>query len=235
MTGQRPAYPPDAVHRAGEVLAAEAARFASFGWMRGTSGNLSVVLSRDPLQLAVTGSGLDKGTLTAADVVVVDAAGEPVDLAALPSAGAAPPSALAALPSAGAAPPSALAALPSAEAALHARVARLTSAGAVVHVHTVAAVVAGRRWPTGIELSGLEMLKGIGVAAAGAHVRLPVIGNSQEMPELGDRLERAWNPRVPAVVVADHGLYAWGSNPLEARHHTEIVEWLLECAIALAR
>ncbi len=221
MTGQRPAYPPDAVHRAGEVLAAEAARFASFGWMRGTSGNLSVVLSRDPLQLAVTGSGLDKGTLTAADVVVVDAAGEPVDLAALPSAGAAPPSALAALPSA--------------EAALHARVARLTSAGAVVHVHTVAAVVAGRRWPTGIELSGLEMLKGIGVAAAGAHVRLPVIGNSQEMPELGDRLERAWNPRVPAVVVADHGLYAWGSNPLEARHHTEIVEWLLECAIALAR
>ncbi len=221
MTGQRPAYPPDAVHRAGEVLAAEAARFASFGWMRGTSGNLSVVLSRDPLRLAVTGSGLDKGTLTAADVVVVDAAGEPVDLAALPSAGAAPPSALAALPSA--------------EAALHARVARLTSAGAVVHVHTVAAVVAGRRWPTGIELSGLEMLKGIGVAAAGAHVRLPVIGNSQEMPELGDRLERAWNPRVPAVVVADHGLYAWGSNPLEARHHTEIVEWLLECAIALAR
>jgi len=221
VTGQRPAYPPDAVHRAGEVLAAEAARFASFGWMRGTSGNLSVVLSRDPLRLAVTGSGLDKGTLTAADVVVVDAAGEPVDLAALPSAGAAPPSALAALPSA--------------EAALHARVARLTSAGAVVHVHTVAAVVAGRRWPTGIELSGLEMLKGIGVAAAGAHVRLPVIGNSQEMPELGDRLERAWNPRVPAVVVADHGLYAWGSNPLEARHHTEIVEWLLECAIALAR
>jgi methylthioribulose-1-phosphate dehydratase len=34
----------------GALLAAEAARFASFGWMRGTSGNLSRVLSREPLR-----------------------------------------------------------------------------------------------------------------------------------------------------------------------------------------
>src|SRR3954468_14767078 len=52
---------------AGRALAAEAARFAAMGWMRGTSGNLSVVLDRDPLRLAVTVSGLDKGELTSAD------------------------------------------------------------------------------------------------------------------------------------------------------------------------
>jgi hypothetical protein len=34
------------------------------------------------------------------------------------------------------------------------------------------------------------------------------------MAELGRRLERAWNPRVPGV--------------LNGRHHTEILEWLLE-------
>lgn len=63
------------LHRAGSVLAAEAARYASFGWMRGTSGNLSVVVSRDPLRLAVTASGHDKGELTASDVVLVDGQG----------------------------------------------------------------------------------------------------------------------------------------------------------------
>lgn len=190
----------------GERLAAEAARFASFGWMRGTSGNVSAVVSREPLRLAVTGSGLDKGSLTAADVVVVDEAGQPV--------------------------PAGATARPSAEAALHARVVRLTGAGAVVHVHTIAAVAAGRHWPDGIELTGLEMLKGIGVAASGEKVTLPVIGNSQDMGELGGRLERFRDPRVPAAVVADHGLYAWGGDLLQARHHTEVVQWLLEFMIA---
>ena len=208
---------PGSVREAGELLAAEAARFASFGWMRGTSGNLSVVLSRDPLRLAVTGSGLDKGALTTADVVVVDGAGRPQP--------AAPPDAPAG--------PGERTARPSAEAALHARVAALTGAGAVVHTHTVAAVAAGRRWPDGVELSGLEMLKGIGVAASGETVTVPVIGNSQDMAELGDRLERSRNPRVPAVVIADHGLYAWGADLLQARHHTEIVEWLLDFMITM--
>lgn len=202
---------PERLAEIGAALAAEAARFASLGWMRGTSGNLSMVVSYDPLWLAVTASGLDKGALTPADIVVVDAAGQPVNAAA----GAAAPA-------------------PSAESGMHARVAGVTGAGAVVHVHTVAAVVAGRRWPQGVELSDLEMLKGIGVAAAGERVRLPVIGNSQDMAELGDRFETARQPRVPAVVVADHGLYAWGADLLQARHHTEIVQWLLEATIALA-
>jgi methylthioribulose-1-phosphate dehydratase len=199
----------DLVDEAGRTLAREAARFASFGWMRGTSGNLSVVLTREPLRLAVTASGLDKGSLTASDVVVVDAEGRAVaGTAAAPSR-------------------------PSAEAALHARVARVTGANAVVHVHTVASVVAGRRWPAGLEVADLEMLKGIGLPASGEKVTLPRIGNSQDMAELGDRLEAAWDPRVPAVIVADHGLYAWGADPLQARHHTEVVQWLIEVAIAL--
>lgn len=190
------------------VLAAEAARFAGLGWMRGTSGNLSVVLSREPMRLAVTGSGLDKGELTAADVVVVDGQGA---LAA--DAGGT---------------------RPSAEAALHARVAALTGAGAVVHVHTVASVAAGRRWPSGIELTDLEMLKGIGRPPEGHKVLLPVIANSQDMTVLGDRLEAARDPAVPAVVVAGHGLYVWGADPLQARHHTEVVEWLCELSLACA-
>ncbi|MEU6593004.1 methylthioribulose 1-phosphate dehydratase [Streptomyces sp. NPDC046881] len=187
------------LEEAGAVLAAESARFASFGWMRGTSGNLSVVLSRDPLRLAVTASGHDKGELTPSDVVLVDGRGAAVR-----------------------------GGRPSAEAALHARVAALTGAGAVVHVHTVASVAMGRRDPGGIVFRDLEMLKGVGQPAHDVDVVLPVIANSQDMTELGDRLEAARNPRMPAVVVAGHGLYAWGADPRQARHHTEVVEWLLE-------
>ncbi|MFC5720666.1 methylthioribulose 1-phosphate dehydratase [Streptomyces gamaensis] len=189
---------------AGAPLAAEAARFASFGWMRGTSGNLSVVTDRDPLRLAVTASGLDKSELTPADVVFVDGDGAPVD-----------------------------GGNPSAEAALHARVVRLTGAGAVVHVHTVASVAMARRHPQGIVLRDLEMLKGLGLPDHEQEVLLPVIANSQDMGVLGDRLEAAREPRVPAVVVAGHGLYVWGRDPRRARHHTEVVEWLLELELTV--
>ncbi|MDQ0953756.1 methylthioribulose-1-phosphate dehydratase [Streptomyces phaeochromogenes] len=187
------------LEEAGAVLAAESARFASFGWMRGTSGNLSVVVSRDPLLLAVTASGHDKGELAPSDVVLVDGRGAAVN-----------------------------GGKPSAEAELHARVAALTGAGAVVHVHTVASVAMGRRVPGGILFKDLEMLKGIGQPAHDVEVTLPVITNSQDMKVLGDRLEAARNPQMPAVVVAGHGLYVWGETPRQARHHTEIVEWLLE-------
>ena len=67
------------VRAVGDSLAREAARFAGMGWMRGTSGNLSVVIGTDPLRLVVTGSGKDKGELTSADVVVVDAEGRGVE------------------------------------------------------------------------------------------------------------------------------------------------------------
>lgn len=203
--------PEDPVRAAGQGLAAEAARFAALGWMRGTSGNLSVVLCQVPLRLAVTSSGLDKGELSAADVVVVNGAGRAVGLGEQDGARR-----------------------PSAEAALHARIAALTGAGAVVHVHTVASVAAGRRWPGGVELENLEMLKGIEMPAEGTRAIVPVIANSQDMQELGGRFEQARQPGVPAVVVAGHGLYAWGADLLAARHHTEVIEWLLEYTLATA-
>lgn len=201
-----------ALRTGGALLAVEAARFASLGWMRGTSGNLSVVLSREPLRLAVTASGLDKGELGETDVVAVDADGNPVP--ATTASGRAGQ------------------ARPSAEAAVHARIAAVTGAGAAVHVHTVAAVAAGHCWPSGVRLKGSEMLKGIGVPADDLAVCVPVVPNSQDMGLLGDRIEESRDPRVPAVIVADHGLYAWGKDTLQARHHTEVIEWLLELALA---
>jgi methylthioribulose-1-phosphate dehydratase len=194
---------------AGTALAAEAARFAALGWMRGTSGNLSVTLEREPLLLAVTGSGLDKGELTPEDFVIVDHDGERVE--GRGGSGL----------------------RPSAEAGLHARIARVTGAGAVVHVHALAAVVAAHHWPDGVELRDLEMLKGLGHSAHDETVVIPVVQNSQDMVELGDAFEQRYLPatstvaEVPVVLVASHGMYAWGATLEQARWHAELIEWLL--------
>ncbi|MEV8630312.1 methylthioribulose 1-phosphate dehydratase [Streptosporangium sp. NPDC051023] len=196
------------VFEAGARLAVESARFSGFGWMRGTSGNISEVVGRDPLRLVVTASGLDKGELTAADVAVVGPAGEAVHVEGVEPR------------------------RPSAEAGLHARVAALTGADAIVHVHTLNSVVAGHHWPGGVPLRDVEMLKGIGRLAHDDEVVVPVIANSQDMAELGDRFEEAYAPRTPAVIVAGHGLYTWGRDLGHARHVTECVEWLLAYAVA---
>jgi methylthioribulose-1-phosphate dehydratase len=195
-----------ALEAAGRALAAESARFAAMGWMRGTSGNLSVVLGRDPLRLAVTVSGLDKGELTSADVVVVDERGVAVPDQPRPDL------------------------VPSAEAALHARLAAVTGAEAVVHVHAMAAVLAGHWYPDGVPLRDLEMLKGIGRSAHDETVVIPVVPNSQDMAEIAGAFEPQWDGKTPAFVVARHGMYAWGRDLAQARHHTEILEFLLTFA-----
>jgi methylthioribulose-1-phosphate dehydratase len=219
---------------AGEALAAESARFAGFGWMPGTAGNLSVTLARDPLRLAVTASGLDKGELTARDIVLVDAFGEWVPDAADSGSGAGRPAGALTAPTA----ELGLATRPSAEAGLHARIAAVTGAGAVIHVHALAAVRAGHAWPEGVELRDLEMLKGIGHSAHDERVVIPVVQNHQDMRVLGDDFERVYRPatrsvaEVPALIVASHGIYAWGADLRQARWHLELTEALLQIALA---
>lgn len=202
----------DRVREAGAALAAEASRFSGYGWMRGTSGNLSLVLDRDPLVLAVTASGLDKSELTDRDVVLIGADGEALDH------GDTRP--------------------PSAEAGLHAHIAARTGAGAVFHVHAFDAVVAGHRWPGGVEIRDMEMLKGIGHRAHDETVTIPVIANDQDMTVEAARFDEVYRPataavpEVPALIVASHGMYAWGADVAAARRHLEISEWLLRFTVA---
>ncbi|WP_261565359.1 methylthioribulose 1-phosphate dehydratase [Frankia gtarii] len=210
----------------GAELAEEAARYARLGWMRATSGNLSVVVGTDPVRILVTASGLDKGALTAADVVELDGAGVPtgrVPTGRVPI-GEAPGADGSRV--AGVAPRR-----PSAEAVLHARLIGLTGAGAVVHLHTVASVLAADRFPAGLTLRDHEMLKALGHAADGDPVRLPVVANSQNMAVLAGRVNAAWEPATPAVLVARHGMYVWAADLIGARHRAEAVEWLCEWAV----
>src|SRR5438034_10955750 len=53
---------------AGDLVAISGSFYAR-GWALGTSGNFSAVLSREPLRLAITPSGADKGELAAEQIV----------------------------------------------------------------------------------------------------------------------------------------------------------------------
>ena len=175
------------------------------GWVLGTSGNFSIVTGRDPLQLTITSSGMDKGGLTAEQFIQVDADGGVVGGAGRPSA----------------------------ETQLHLVIVRLRGAGVVLHTHSVWSTIlsdecAGRG---GLSIEGYEMLKGLSGVDSHEHREwLPVIENSQDYQALaqavGEALERHHDAH--GILLRRHGLYTWGRDLAEAKRHVEIIEFLLE-------
>jgi methylthioribulose-1-phosphate dehydratase len=179
--------------------------FHSRGWVLGTSGNFSALISHTPMLLAITVTGVDKGSLSPADVVVVD--GQRTIVA---GTGA-----------------------PSAELLLHFAILDATGAGAVLHTHSPWATVLSERAGAygSVEFAGYEMLKGL--AGVDTHLHretLPVIENSQDMDALSARVKEALarQPSAHGILVRRHGLYAWGADLAAAKHTIESLEFLLE-------
>ena len=174
------------------------------GWVLGTSGNFSAVIRRDPLRLAITTSGVDKGTLSAEQIVEIDDRGQVVA-----GSGRA-----------------------SAEAALHLTIARARGAGAVLHTHSIwSTILSDGATQDGVAIEGYEMLKGLAGVHSHAHREwLPIINNSQDMPELATTICTVLteHPNAHGFLLHKHGLYSWGNNLREARRHIEILEFLLE-------
>lgn len=182
--------------------------FHQRGWSVGTSSNYSIVLSHEPLQLLLTVSGKDKGSLTPDDFLVVDAAGA----ALFPHQRR-----------------------PSAETLLHCLLARQRGAGCILHTHSIWGTLLGERhFSAGyVEISGYEMLKGLEGVTTHQHVeRIAIVPNSQDIHgmslELAARLEQADPALSHAFLIHRHGLYTWGPDHFAARRHIEILEFLFE-------
>jgi methylthioribulose-1-phosphate dehydratase len=187
-------------------LAAVAKSFHARGWMLGTSGNLSAVGQREPLRLAMSPSGIDKGELTAEQVLTID---EDVRVV------------------------SDHAAKPSDESLLHIRIAKQRGAGAVLHTHSVWNTMLSDLYASdgGINIEGYEMLKGLQGVKTHEHSEwLPIIDNSQDMHALADTIATTLEKHQDAhgFLLKRHGLYSWGDNLAQARRHVEILEFLLE-------
>jgi methylthioribulose-1-phosphate dehydratase len=51
------------------------------------------------------------------------------------------------------------------------------------------------------------------------------------MRVLGDAFETSFRSDTPALIVARHGVYVWGTTLRQARHRLECLEWLLRFTI----
>jgi methylthioribulose-1-phosphate dehydratase len=183
--------------------------FYTRGWVLGTSGNFSAVVSERPLKLAITASSVSKGAIGPADVLTVDTAGAAVGGAKKRGV------------------------RPSAETLLHVAVVRTLGVGAVLHTHSVWSTALSELHATegGLRLTGFEMLKGLEGVQTHQHVEwLPIFDNDQDMRRLAGEVEamlRA-SPEVHGFLLRGHGLYTWGDDLAQARRHIEIFEFLLE-------
>ena len=189
-----------------EGLATVAGAFHARGWLLGTSGNLSAVVQREPLQIAMSPSGVDKGELRAEQLLTIDQ-----DARLLRQHGG----------------------KPSDESLLHIRIVKERGAGAVLHTHSIWNTILSDVYAAegGVKLEGYEMLKGLHGVGTHEHAEwLPIIENSQDMPALAETIGETLNKHNAAhgFLLRRHGLYSWGENLAQAKRHIEILEFLLE-------
>jgi methylthioribulose-1-phosphate dehydratase len=152
------------------------------------------------LQFWITSSGRQKGELTKADMLLVGDGGWLLEGKGKPSA----------------------------ETALHQVLYRKFDIGAVFHVHTIKSAWVSAHCGDAMILRGLEMIKGFDRWEPDAEAVVPVVENHHDIPRLAQAVEAAARSDIPAVLVRNHGIYAWGSTCAEARRHVEITEYLCE-------
>jgi methylthioribulose-1-phosphate dehydratase len=174
------------------------------GWALGTSGNFSAVVNRDPLRLAITTTGVDKGILSVGEIVEIDEHGEVVAGSGRPSA----------------------------EASLHLAIARARGAGAVLHTHSIwSTILSDAAQEDHLSFEGYEMLKGLGGVGTHEHREwLPILDNTQDWAAAVPQVEAMLteHPSAHGFLIRGHGLYTWGRDLAGARRHVEILEFLFE-------
>jgi len=187
-----------------EALCAAARECAARRWVPATAGNFSFREATG--RIFITRSGLDKGAITPADLLEIDAgcrvlAGE---------------------------------GKPSAETALHGVLyRRFSEAGAIFHVHTIWNTLLSDRFAASgaVPLENYELLKALSGVETHEHRELvPILENSQDYSGLARELEAALKnySGVHGVLLRRHGLYTWGESVAGARRHLEALEFLFE-------
>jgi methylthioribulose-1-phosphate dehydratase len=201
----------DGVETAVEAVIAAGRYAAERHWVPATSGNFSVRI--DDKRIAITRSGVDKGSLTPADILIQN-----IDRPLLPGS-------------------SAEAALHVRQYADD------PATGAIFHIHGLYSTVLGRARAIhgAVHLTGWELQKALsGVASHETTVEVPVFENDHDIDALSKRVaSRLSDPvlpghvRAPGYLLAGHGLYAWGKTIKDALRHLEALEVLFSQVIML--
>jgi methylthioribulose-1-phosphate dehydratase len=167
-----------------------------------TSGNFSARL--DAHTIAITVSGVHKGSLVPDDIMTVNMDGGINGNKK-----------------------------PSAETALHLQLYRLyPDVQCVLHPHSRCATLTRNIQLDRITLEGYELLKAFeGISTHESKIIVPIFENDQDIPRLaqvtGNHLEE--NPDTRAYIIRGHGFYTWGGSISTTLRHCEALEFLLQC------
>lgn len=182
-------------------------------WVPATSGNFSVRIDQN--RAAITRSGVDKGALVPADILIqtLDAPLDPRSSAEAP--------------------------LHIALYRCHPEI------GAIFHAHSPAASVISRvaLEDGAVRLEGWELQKALkGIRTHEAVVEVPVFANDQDTAALSLRVDERFGSApadgavlAPGYLLAGHGVYGWGVDAAEAWRHLEALETLFEQELSYRR
>ncbi|WP_223700576.1 methylthioribulose 1-phosphate dehydratase [Sutcliffiella deserti] len=178
-------------------------------WFFGTSGNLSIKVSRDPLTFFVTASGKDKRKRTLEDFLLVDHEARAVEKES--------------------------GLKPSAETLLHLEIYSKTNAGCSLHVHTIDNNVISELYSSQKEIvfSGHEIIKAFGIWEENAVVKIPIIKNHADIPTLASEFSKHVHGDSGAVLIQNHGITVWGKTAFDAKKFLEAWEFLFSYHLKL--
>ncbi|WP_077617388.1 methylthioribulose 1-phosphate dehydratase [Bacillus sinesaloumensis] len=181
---------------------------ASRDWFMGTSGNLAIKVSDNPITFLVTASGKDKRKRTDEDFLLVDGAGNPAAPTDLK---------------------------PSAETLLHVEIYNKTNAGCSLHVHTVDNNVISELYGDKGEVvfQGQEIIKALGLWEEDAEIRIPIIKNHSDIPTLAKHFSEHVKSDFGAVLIRNHGITVWAKDAFDAKKHLEAYEFLFSYHLKL--
>ncbi|WP_332692483.1 methylthioribulose 1-phosphate dehydratase [Halalkalibacter lacteus] len=176
-------------------------------WFPGTSGNLSIKVSDEPLTCLVTVSGKDKYQETEEDFVLVDQDGN-----ALTEQGK-----------------------PSAETVIHLEVYKRTDAGCSLHVHTLDNNLISELYAEkgSVTFRNVELIKAFGIWEEDGELTIPIVENFADLPTLGLAVGEQISADTKAVLIRNHGITVWGRNAFEAKRHLEACEFLFSYQMKL--
>lgn len=185
-----------------------ASSFYRQGWMVGTAGNLSSRLPDGSFW--ITGSGCSKGELTVTDFVRIYADGRVESSKNLQ---------------------------PSAETSIHQCIYNLfPEAQACYHIHSVEANLASGLAEAGkLPLPSLEMLKGLGIWEENPCCLMAVFHNYLKVTRIADEIKERFSknpPKIPALLIRNHGVTVWADSTEKARNYIEILEYIFRYMVA---
>ncbi|PLT33160.1 methylthioribulose 1-phosphate dehydratase [Bacillus sp. V5-8f] len=191
-----------------KTLQAVKATLSEKRWFPATSGNLSILVnsSRENNQhvIAITTSGKDKSRHTPEDFLLVNFDGNPVFPTKL---------------------------IPSAETLIHTSIYQsVPDCKAIFHIHTIYNNLISHFYnhQGKVTFKGHEMIKAFDIWEENASISVPIIENHAYIPKLAEEVRKVIDPKVPGVLIHNHGIYVWGDSDFAAKRHLEAFEFLFE-------